>query len=57
MIDNSVAAQIGTSQRQQPQNLLQTAMALQKLKQAFPANSSLANPVRPTAFNTDSGND
>jgi hypothetical protein len=56
MADNLVAAQIQVPQPQ-PQNLLQTAMNLQKLKQAFPANSSLANPAHSTAFNADSGND
>lgn len=53
MADNSVATQIAVPQ-QQSQNLLQNAIALQKLKQAFPAAASLANPVRPTAFNADS---
>jgi hypothetical protein len=52
--DNTVATQV---QVPQPQNLLQTAMAIQKAKQAFPANSSLANPVRPTAFDTSGDND
>jgi hypothetical protein len=54
--DNSIAAQVG-QQPQQPQNLLQTALALQKLKQAFPANSSLASPVRSTAFDVGTDND
>lgn len=50
MADNSVATQV---QVQQPQNLLQTVATLQKAKQAFAGNNTLANPVRPTAFNTD----
>jgi hypothetical protein len=52
MADNSVAAQI-QPQQAQPQNLLQTAIALQKLKQAFPATGSMAQPVKPTAFDAD----
>lgn len=56
MTDNAVATQVQASQ-QQPQNLLQNALALQKLKQAFPANSSLAQPVRPTAFDAGGDND
>lgn len=52
MADNSVATQVQTPQ---PPNLLQTALSLQKAKQAFAGNSSLANPVKPTAF--DTGND
>jgi hypothetical protein len=50
MADNSVATQV---QAPQPQNLLQTAMTLQKVKQAFPSNSAMANPVKATAFEPD----
>ena len=48
MADNSVATQV---QAPQPQNLLQTVATLQKAKQAF-GNNTLANPVKPTAFDT-----
>lgn len=51
MADNSVAAQIQVPQ--QPVSPLQTVLALQKAKRAF-QSGPLANPVTPTAFNTDS---
>lgn len=55
MADNAVAAQVQVPQT--TQNLLQNALALQKLKQAFPASSSLAQPVQPTAFNAGGSDD
>lgn len=61
MADNAVALQIGqgaaAQQQAQPASLLQTALNLQKLQRAFPANASMAQPVRSTAFNPDTGND
>lgn len=56
MADNSVAMQVQVPQQQTTQNLLQTAMNMQKAKQAF-GNSSLANPVKPTAFSTGGSDD
>lgn len=53
MADNAVALQIGQGAAAQQQ----TALNLQKLQRAFPANASMAQPVRSTAFNPDTGND
>lgn len=53
MVNNAIAAQVGSNQQQAQQSPLQTVLALQKLKQAFPSSEAVANPVKPAAFTPD----